>query len=237
MALKPPAYIPVKELSKIDVIGTWDSGDPYENLADVSEETVDRLSSLSNRGVMAYSIGCAYWVIYRFSDKADIGLLLKYIEASLPCLFAFSDRVPNELNQDEWIGPVRGPLQFSVFLVADTWYSGEFDVPAEQGARSEQLVFYTIPEECRERNSFLMWREIVLSRLEKYFSRDPDNPDGLGVAIDVMDPGVEIDLGMNLDDREYRLRMANTLSQIDRDNYFLSDLIDFNMDALLEEYR
>jgi len=246
MAMNIPPYIPVESWSKIDIVKGWDSDYPYENLGEVSHETVERLSIypdeildevshetverlsiLSNRGILAYSIGCAYWVVYRYSARADINLLLKYIEACIPCLFAFSDRVPNELLQDEWVGSVRGPLQFSVFLIADTWHSGEFDVPAKQGAYSEKLVLYDIPKKCHERALFLEWREVILSRLEKKFRRVLDKPDGIGVPLEILDSRIE------LDQSEYRQKMLDTVSIIDKDNEFLCDLTDFNVQRIL----
>jgi hypothetical protein len=244
--MKVPSYIPVDSLSKIDIVKSWDSDSPYENLGEISHktmeklsylsdrginedlgelsyETLDRLSVLSNRGILAYSIGCAYWVIYRYSAKVDINVLLKYIEGCLPCLFAFSDRVPNELPQDEWKGPVRGPSQFSVFLIADTWHSGEFDIPTLQGVYSEKLVLYDIPKACNEMFLFLEWREVVLSRLEKDFQRLSDEPEGAGVPLEILDTGIE------LEQSEYRQAMLNAVSEIDKNNEFLSGLSDFDL--------
>lgn len=223
MVIKDPPYIPIEDLSKIDIYEDWDSDNPYSNLGEVVDETIERLSVLSNRAILAYSIGCAYWVVYRYSGKEDINILLEYIDACLPCLFALSDRVPNELIQDEWTGPVRGPLQFSVFLIADTWHSGEFDAPAEQGADSEKLVFYAIPKERNERVLFLIWREVILSRLEKNYQRNVDNPDGMGVPIDILNPNVE------LEPNEYKQQILSAVLKIDKGNKFLGDLSDFDI--------
>lgn len=223
MVMNSPPYIPIENLSKIDIYEDWDSDNPYGNLGEVVDETIERLSILSNRAILAYSIGCAYWVVYRYSSKEDINILLKYIEACFPCLFALSDRIPNELIQDEWTGPVRGPLQFSVFLIADTWYSGEFDVPAEQGAYSEKLVFYAIPREYNERALFLAWRKVILTRLERNYKRDVDNPDGMGVPLDILDPTVE------LEPNQYKQQMLSAILKIDKNNEFLCDLSDFDI--------
>ena len=221
MWLSPPSYIDFRSLSSITISRSWNSGDPYANLNVVSDETVNRLLKVSNRGILGYSIGCALWTVHRYAGVVDITPLLEYVEACLPCLFGLSERVPNELPQDEWAGDARGPSQFAVFLIGDTWNTAEFSVPSEQGALCESLVLYDLPKESQDREKFLKWREVVLGRLRENCKRVEAYPDGSGVPLEILDPASEIT------HEDLIEKISAATRKINRSNRFLRDISDF----------
>lgn len=184
MTLSRPSYIPLELSKAAKVKHDWDNWDPYSLLGTQSEETQTALSHLSDRAQIAYSIGCAEWVIWRFEGLSGELRPYEILEASWAGEMSADLVAPPQLNHREWEGPIRGPMDLALVTILNAFYSSESGNAQEDAAFAERISLHVLAE----KEPFHHWRAQVLDRLERFFPRDVDNPIGKAVPREALDP-------------------------------------------------
>jgi len=188
MAWTRPNYIP-PELEKFTIAHQWDDGNPYSLLGDVDPFTEQALSKVTARAAIAYAIGCAEWVVFRFCNLSDDPRPYLFIEASWA--FQMSNRYacPPESDESEWKGEIRGPIDLTLMTILNTIYAVEDGSPHVEAAFAEQLPLHVIPNQ----QNFLNWRGTVLERLQHLYPISTADNMGPPVPREALDPSSQFD--------------------------------------------
>jgi hypothetical protein len=200
MALATPPYIRRAGISSDLLKYRWDEWNVKSHYTNVDHELFDRLCNITHRAKVAMTIAAAEWIVARFDAVSKDAMPRQYLEA------AWAGNVDQryaryiETNDDEWRGPVRGPLNMAITIVADSLFcADESEEPAENPAWMCTLAEHVLPA----REGFDLWRHQCVERLERFYSAEesdeepPENDEDAGdfggdpVPCEVFDPEFE----------------------------------------------
>lgn len=190
MPLRPPSYVPIQDILAEPLSHSWDDWDPYAILQPADERTVAQLTRVHNRGITAFAIGCAEWVVYRFNAHSDDTMPYQYLEAYWAYVMGIENVDIPVTEHEEWTGLMRGPMNLALMTVMNTVFLSEEGPPAEECGIAEQNALHVLPN----KESFFTWRDAVLPRLQSLCPRDEVHPDGFPVAREVLDPNINLAL-------------------------------------------
>ena len=180
--LTPLKCIPCSKIENMPLSHDWSDWDPYQVLGTQNPETEATLSDISDRAILGYSIACAEWVVCRFKKHLNDQRPYQYIQACW--IYEMSDEVaaPPQSKQEEWEGPVRGPVDLSLMTVLNTIYSMDDGAAWADGAFAE-LIPLLVVTPCE---LFLQWRFGVFKRLKERYPRS-DGEFGKPVPREIFD--------------------------------------------------
>ena len=175
MLTKPP-YIARAQLANNVLQYEWDEWRVQDFYRPADDDLVKRLSVLSSRANVAFTIAMGEWGVFRFEKVSDDPMPLQYLEATWAGNIHAGYCHYIETDDDEWRGIVRGPLNIIMAIVIDIlWGYKEHCTPGENPAWMSKLVEHILPDTTH----FLDWREQVIVRLENHFLAPEDDPDDL----------------------------------------------------------
>lgn len=189
-AYRFPDYIPIDDLANAVTEFEWSDWDPFEPLGEPDEETKKILERISNRGITCFALGCAEWVIARFLGSIQEPAPLEYLDAFWYFLLGGSNTAPPPTDDEEWEGPVLGPMNLALMTVLNTIYLSEDGPPVQNGALSAQIVLHVLPSSAR--GAFLAWQAAVLQRLSSVCRRKPEDPDGGPTPRGYLNPALDV---------------------------------------------
>jgi hypothetical protein len=185
-----PDYIPVDAVAEPAIDYAWNDWDPFEPLGEPEELTKSILRQVSNRGITAFALGCAEWVVARLSRSLRETVVHEYLDAFWYYLLGGSDIPPPATNDEDWEGAVLGPINLALMTVLNTIYLSEDGPPVQNGALAAQIAMHVMPIPMRD--AFTAWQAAALQRLPSVCHREPEAPDGDCVPRVVLDPRVEL---------------------------------------------
>ncbi|HDH04683.1 MAG TPA: hypothetical protein ENH01_03075 [Nitrospirae bacterium] len=189
MSLITPKYIPIHIISQKNVQHEWSDWDPYEKIHLPNEGTMTVLSKVSNRGVTAFAIGCAEWVVYRFRKLSSDKTPYDFLESCWVLVMGNEYVQPEGMEESEWKGPIRGAIDLALLTIVNTWNVSEYGSAEQEGGFAAQIALLVL----QDKSLFLDWQEKVLQRLIKYYPRDEEAPDGPPVPREVLYPSVDLE--------------------------------------------
>jgi hypothetical protein len=190
MSFRSPNYIPIAQIQSMPIVHKWSDWDPYEIVGRPKPDTMEQLGRVSDRANIAYAIGCAEWVIYRFKLINSETSPLYFIEASWAFEMDEGMDSPPESDEEEWKGPIRGPMDLALMTILNTYYSAENNAAEVEAAFAELIPLHVLTDI----RPFLDWRESAISRLQMYYQRDSNNLAGSSVPREALDPSVDLKL-------------------------------------------
>jgi hypothetical protein len=144
----------------------WDGYDPYSVLSDLDAATKEILEKMTDRGRIAYSLGCSEWVVFTLLPLIEDNRPLHLLEAFWA--FQMSDRyaLPDEFREEEWLGQVRGPIDLSLVTVRNTVIGTEEGDSHLDASFAELIPLHILPDP----EPFYAWREHALKALTQFTS-------------------------------------------------------------------
>jgi hypothetical protein len=167
----------------------WDDYDPYSLFSEPPVDIVLLLSKISNRGKFAFAIGCAEWVVYRFKDFSDDPRPLQFIEACWAVEMSSKFESPDESEDEEWEGPIRGPIDLALMTILNTFYASEDGNAEEDAAFAAMIPPHVLPDP----EVFLVWRDQVLSNLAATYPYSTQDPLGDPIPRESLDITITLD--------------------------------------------
>lgn len=189
-----PKYIPLNDISKQPINYHWKDWDPYIMLEPASEETLDALAEISDRGVITFSIGCAEWVIYRLSPYFKDQRVWYYLEACWALVLGAPIAIPTDPVFDEWQGKILSPIGLSILTILNAWRMVENDRADAYAGFAERIPLWVL----HDTQPFISWRDIVLQRLIRWHPYDENTAIEPLVPREILDPSIDLD-GINQD--------------------------------------
>ena len=148
----------------------WDEWEIEDAYLPTDEVLVERLSVLSVRASIAMTIAEAEWVVARMSALSSDPVPLLYLEAAWAGAIDLRYVHYVEHDDDEWCGPVRGPLLVAMTLVNDVLYCRDEDpLASHRVSWTSNLVRRVLVDPT----AFDQWREQSIVRLERYYAQAP----------------------------------------------------------------
>src|SRR5438477_5021893 len=114
MPLTVPKYVQVPGIQDTTIRYTWDDWNVEQADMPLDDQLQERLQSLSQRATVAFTIGTAEWIIYRFGRLAHDPSPRRYLEAAWAQVVDFCYSLHEDVKMDEWIGPIRGPIGIAI---------------------------------------------------------------------------------------------------------------------------
>jgi hypothetical protein len=197
MALTVPAYIVNAQIASPSTRYPWDEWRVNDYFLDVDDDQFDRLDALSNAANLALAIGCGEWISHRFSALSSDPDPDHFIEAAWAAIVHPAYCLDIETDDDEWRGPIRGPLNMTISILHDGVHRLETD--PDEATRS--CWMYNLTEHVLPRSDeFAKWFEACVIRFEKLHPKIDDDdiweegpPFGTPVPREALDPGVPYD--------------------------------------------
>lgn len=164
--MRKPRYITAAELGGVTVRYKWDEWNVKEAYLPAHQELLERLIPLTRRANIALTIATAEWIAYRFELLDPDPMPLQYLEAAWAANIDLAYARYIETDDDQWRGPVRGPLNVALMLVIDGLFlEDENPNPAVNAAWITNLANRVL----ENTDSFRMWREAAIDRLDAYY--------------------------------------------------------------------
>lgn len=183
-----PGYLVRSGVQDRNLRYTWDDINYSAAYEPLDEALLERLGRISQRALVAFSIACAEWIVYRLGAVVDDPTPPEYLEAAWAGVVDAAYTLYFEPDLSEWEGPARGPIAAAMMLVVDALVRMEDDDHPEYNAASlsglaEHLLSDPAP--------FRAWREQVLARLQEHHPLDSKDTRGSLVAREELDPGFD----------------------------------------------
>lgn len=182
MLLRIPKYIQEANITDPAIQYKWNEWDVTEAYMPADEKLSKRLIAFSFRANAALTIACAEWVAFRFESLSNDPLPFQYLEAAWAgnVYLGYTEYI--ETSDDDWRGPIRGPLNISIAIVIDMLFHAWEDLdPTKYPAWISNLVEHVLPDTTM----FQKWRDVCIQRLEHFYPKPKD--DKLRVSMDDVD--------------------------------------------------
>ncbi len=185
MALPVPSYVQIRGIQDPAIRFRWDDWDIEAFDLPLDDALQARLSRISQRAIVAFTIGTAEWIMYRFANLCDDPSPRQYLEAAWAQVVDFTYSVHSDIQSDKWTGPIRGPIGTAIrrvkFAIQQAEVCGD---PAWRAGRASNLAEHVLPNA----EPFRAWRERVLERLTKLYQLNPAERLGEVVPWQALDP-------------------------------------------------
>lgn len=169
MSLGRPEYISAAQIADTDPDYPWDEWKVRDTYEPVDEELLDRFGVLTQAARVAMTIATAEWAVFRFENLSDDPVPLQYLESAWAANIDRAYGTYVETDDDEWRGPIRGPLNMTITIVVDALFcADQSEDTAENPAWMSKLAERVLP--ARALPAFRTWRTACLERLERYYS-------------------------------------------------------------------
>lgn len=161
--MRPPS-IPETAICTASPSFVWSAYDPYSVLADRSPATDEIMNQLTERARIAYALGCSEWVVFALAPLIDDARPLQLLQTFWA--FQMSNRfaLPDELMEEEWQGPVRGPIDLSLVTVRNTVLCAEDGTSQIHASFAELIPLHVL----REPGPLHAWRAHALEALMNF---------------------------------------------------------------------
>lgn len=198
MGLPIPSYIIEANIVTNVIHYHWDEWSVKDYFIEVDEDQFDRLDELSDAANLALAIGCGEWIYHRFSILTDDPDPKYYLEAAWAAIVYPGYCKYIETIDDEWRGPIRGPLNMMISILNDGIHCRDTDPhEATRACWMYNLAKHVLPHF----EEFERWFDVCTIRFEAHhpWREDEDDiweegpPFGLPVPREALDPSLSYD--------------------------------------------
>lgn len=131
--LTRPKYIQNANVEILDVSHEWDEWNVKDYFMFQEADQFARLEKLTPKANLSLLIACGEWICFRFLPLDSDRRPLQYLEAAWAAIVDPVYCIYTSIDEDEWRGPVRGPLALTITIVNDAIFHQD-DAPAAQSA-------------------------------------------------------------------------------------------------------
>ncbi|KQP22420.1 hypothetical protein [Pseudorhodoferax sp. Leaf267] len=220
--LELPVHIAAAHVDQPALRYAWDEWDVHRCYRPADAALQQRLHGLTRRATLGYMLACGEWVAWRLAGLHDRDEPMEVLEAGWAAIVDRLYTFGFETDDDEWRGPVLGPLNIMMTIIVDALHSNDHrEDPAVPAAWMSRLAEHVLPDT----RAFRRWQESCLVRLHRVCQAPPpsaqdlfdhDARDGDPVPRELYDPNRPYDPGQAT---QLIARFLEPLE--DSDNYFL----------------
>jgi hypothetical protein len=214
--LDTPPHIARSGIAAHPLSYAWDEWAIKSYYWDVSQSLFDRLNALSDDASMSLALAVGEWVVHRFDAFSKDAEPLQFLEAAWAGTVHPYHCVYTETVDDEWRGPVRGPLAITITIANDGLFCRDADPEvATRACWMHRLATHVLADPA----PFDVWFEACVQRLERFYPRiaaaEPESFFGLNLASHQPVPREAFDLSQNFDPARAPQLVDNFLRSLD----------------------
>ena len=174
MAYTIPIYIAEASIDTPNLNFVWDDTRVDDDFLYEPDNLLERLSGVSLRAKIAVGISLYEWILFRFQRVSDDPLPFHLAEAAWCANVNREYMEYFELDRDEWLGPVRGPLWCAVtWLLPMIFFSDDQPEEWESGLGFlSRLAFHVMPKPLY----FEKWLAASIERIAAYYTMSESDP-------------------------------------------------------------
>jgi len=163
--LQRSPFIPV-DIASPRLRYRWDEWNVAAAYQPANPELLERLGGLTHRAQVGLTIATAEWIAWRFEGLSDETMPLEYFEAAWAGNVDLAYVEYLDTDDDEWRGPVLGPLNVALTIVIDGLFmADQSSNTAENPCWAHNLASLVLPRI----DEFARWHAEVLDRLERHY--------------------------------------------------------------------
>jgi hypothetical protein len=160
-----PVYIRDAQIASPGIRYPWDEWKVNDYFLAIDAKQFERLDKLSHAANLALAVGSGEWICHRFSLLSDDPKPGWFLEASWAGIIHPAYCRDSETIDDEWRGPVRGPLNIAISIAHDGIH--RLDTDPHEATRA--CWMYNLANHILPRNEdFQTWFEKCVLRFEQY---------------------------------------------------------------------
>jgi hypothetical protein len=169
--LSTPSYIQANTVGSAVLLYAWDEWQIKTYYWSVDEQQFKRLEMLTNEANLGLTLAAGEWVFHRFCAVNTDPSALQFLEAAWAGMVHPAYCIYTETPDDEWRGPVRGPLAVSIAIANDAIFCLQDDPRvATRACWMYNLARHILPAH----DGFDAWFESCVLRLERYHSNSTE---------------------------------------------------------------
>jgi hypothetical protein len=172
----------------------WDEWNVKSTYQPARSEEVARLQTLSKRANCALTIAVGEWILARFEGMDAAPDPAMFLEATWAANVDTRYAHQIEIVDNEWRGPVRGPISMALTFVIDALFAEEAGPNSSMNpAWAACFARHVLPRS----DAFDPWLAVCLERLEAFYPApaeddadwfEPELSHGLPPPIELFDP-------------------------------------------------
>lgn len=147
----------------------WDEWDARKYQSPAHDDLDGPLEAISERARVALTIAIGEWIYQRFTTVSSDRTPLDVCEAAWAGLVHLAYVIPTEMDDDDWRGPVRGPLVHAMdrvlTAVLDLYEREIPDCTRTSAVKIWHLARHLLPDTA----AFDAWFETCLERLTDHY--------------------------------------------------------------------
>lgn len=154
----------------------WDDWDVLRYYDPPPDQVVEALSQVSHRLKLGFALGTAEFIFHRYRQLSRDPMPIQYCEAGWAGLINWRYVRYEELEDEDWVGPVRSVLNSAVTLIVDTIDCVNNDQHPEFPAASLSALARYILDDVA---SYDAWSSEILNQmavLHPFQAADPIGP-------------------------------------------------------------
>jgi hypothetical protein len=194
MTLTIPRYLQEANIQSRTIRYEWDDWNTEQAEEPIDEDFYKQLQGLSQRACIAFAVGTAGWIVQRFRQLCTDPTPDQYLEAAWAKVVheCYGGITWEEYaSEDQWIGPVNGPISRAMDSVQYVLQQAEEDgEPELGGAWITNLARYVMSEPL----PYQRWRGSIIDRFSTLYSRNPEETLGEVVPMECLDPEANFQL-------------------------------------------
>ena len=192
--LATPSYLTGANLQDPSIRYKWDDWNEEQADRPIDKKFQARLKGLSQRAIIAFTVGSAEWIVHRYATLTDVKMPALYLEMAWAnivdfnyCAMTWQDYE----DADEWVGPIKRPVAIAMDRVDNAFQAVIGDKrPDIRAARITNLAVYVMTDPA----PYVAWRERTMARLEALYPLDPNDRLGEVVPREALDPDYPFDV-------------------------------------------
>lgn len=152
----------------------WDEWKCHDYYRFTDDAMFKRLDRLTNKANVSFCVAIGEWIRERFSPMDPDPTLGEFLEAAWAGAIQPEYCEYSETDDDEWRGPIRGPMALTLTVVNDVLFGLVSDPDAaERVCWLYNLASHVLPDT----RAFTEWFEACALRLERFHSKAVDTSD------------------------------------------------------------
>jgi hypothetical protein len=166
--LPTPPHIRTSSIGSPTLQFPWDERQVRQYYWTVETHQFERLDALTNEANLALSLAVGEWVFHRFASVNTDSVPLQFLEAAWASMVHPAYCIYTETDNDQWRGPVRGPLAAAITIANDAIFCLRDDPHvATRVCWMCNLARHVLPAT----GEFDVWFDACVLRLERYHSK------------------------------------------------------------------
>jgi len=165
-----PECIKSANVATFDAHHEWDEWNVRDYFMFQEADQFASLEKLTPKANLALAIACGEWISFRFLPLEGDSRPLQYLEAAWAAVVDPAYCIYTSIDEDEWRGPVRGPLAITMAVVNDAIFRQDDAPAAQEACWMYNLAVSVLPSV----DAFDIWFDVAVSRLGIFHTTDID---------------------------------------------------------------